>query len=384
MLSGNKKYGLLGFLAGVLFAVAGLVAGLVGLAGNDPAVAGHLARFLLAHYYIDKHFVNDVAEDKLINGAIDGMVKSLDERYSRYLGTKQYEELKRSTEAAFGGIGIVMGLKNDQVMVLGVMPDTPGEAAGLLTGDRIMAVDGVPVSKYQFDEVALHVRGEVGTAVVLRIAREGEPEKDYSIERAVIRVKTAAGKLLDDNIGYIRIASFAENTDAEFKKEFERLEKEGMKALIIDVRENPGGLVTSCVGIANTVVPKGPVVSVVHRDGREERYESNLEAVKYPVAVLINGNSASASEILAGALQDTKTGILVGTKSYGKGSVQAVLPLGTGDAMKLTIAKYYTPGKKVIDGNGIEPDVKVEMPEDATEDVQLLKAEEILREKITK
>ena len=384
MLSGNKKYGLLGFLAGVLFAVAGLVAGLVGLAGNDPAVAGHLARFLLAHYYIDKHFVNDVAEDKLINGAIDGMVKSLDERYSRYLGTKQYEELKRSTEAAFGGIGIVMGLKNDQVMVLGVMPDTPGEAAGLLTGDRIMAVDGVPVSKYQFDEVALHVRGEVGTAVVLRIAREGEPEKDYSIERAVIRVKTAAGKLLDDNIGYIRIASFAENTDAEFKKEFERLEKEGMKALIIDVRENPGGLVTSCVGIANTVVPKGPVVSVVHRDGREERYESNLEAVKYPVAVLINGNSASASEILAGALQDTKAGILVGTKSYGKGSVQAVLPLGTGDAMKLTIAKYYTPGKKVIDGNGIEPDVKVEMPEDATEDVQLLKAEEILREKITK
>ena len=183
-------------------------------------------------------------------------------------------------------------------------------------------------------------------------------------------------------MGYIRIASFSENTGKEFKAAYDSLEEQGMKGLIIDLRENPGGLVTSCVEIANMVVPKGPIVSVVERDGSKEVHESNLEESKYPIIVLIDGNSASASEILAGALQDTGAATLVGTKSYGKGSVQVVVPMLHDDGLKLTIAKYYTPNGRCIDGTGIEPDVEVELPEGATTDVQLEKAKEVLKEKL--
>ena len=244
-----------------------------------------------------------------------------------------------------------------------------------------MAVDGTPVSEMQPEEVAMHIRGEVGTKVVLTIERDGETQ-DYTIERATIKIDTAKGTMLEDGMGYIRIASFSENTGKEFKAAYDSLEEQGMKGLIIDLRENPGGLVTSCVEIANMVVPKGPIVSVVERDGSKEVHESKLEESKYPIVVLIDGNSASASEILAGALQDTGAATLVGTKSYGKGSVQVVVPMLHDDGLKLTIAKYYTPNGRCIDGTGIEPDVEVELPEGATTGVQLEKAKEVLKEKL--
>ena len=207
--------------------------------------------------------------------------------------------------------------------------------------------------------------------------------KDYTIKRDTIKLRTAKGKLLDGTqMGYIRIASFGESTGEEFKEEFEKLGQEGMKGLIIDLRQNPGGLVKSCVEVADLLVPKGPIVSVVQRDGSKEEHDSSLESPKYPVVVLIDGNSASASEILAGALQDTGAGTLVGTKSYGKGSVQVVVPLFEDDGLKLTIARYYTPNGRCIDGVGIEPDVTVEFAEGDTTDVQLAKAREILQQKM--
>ena len=227
----------------------------------------------------------------------------------------------------------------------------------------------------------MHIRGEVGTHVTLTISRDGS-ESDYDIERATIKIETAKGKMLADGMGYIRIASFSENTDKEFEAAYKELEAQGMKGLIIDLRENPGGLLTSCVNIANMVVPKGPIVSVVERDGSKEVHESKLEEEKYPIVVLIDGNSASASEILAGALQDTGAATIVGTKSYGKGSVQVVMPMFHKDALKLTIAKYYTPNGRCIDGIGIEPDVEVDFQPGDTTDVQLEKAEEVLRQKI--
>ncbi|MEX5286282.1 S41 family peptidase [Selenomonas sputigena] len=360
------------------------VLGIYALLGFNGQKMKDVVRFFGALRFIETQYVQDVDYTKLIDGAISGMVKTLDDPHSIYLNQQMYEMLKAHTEGSFGGIGIVMGFKDNKVTVISVMEGTPGEAAGIKTGDEIVAVDGKPTHEIEPEEVAMHIRGEVGTNVVLTIRRAGEEDQDYTITRATIQVHTVAGQMLPDTegIGYIRIASFSEHTASEFKEAYNNLETEGMKGMILDLRENPGGLVTSCVEIANMVVPKGPVVSVVQKDGTKEEYDSKLEKEKYPIVVLIDGNSASASEILAGALQDTGAATLVGAKSYGKGSVQVVMPLYDDDALKLTIAKYYTPSGRSIDGTGIEPDVPVEQADGASNDTQLLKAIDIMKSKL--
>lgn len=377
----SKKKIIIGVLLTAVLSSFLTIAGLCfafGIHGNEVA---DIVRFLGVKRFIEARYVSDVNETKLMDGAISGMVQSLGDPHSLYMNADRFEQLKEHTEGEFGGIGVTMGFKDSKVTIISVLDDTPGEHAGLEAGDEIMAVDGTPVSEMQPEEVAMHIRGEVGTKVVLTIERGGETQ-DYTIERATIKIDTAKGTMLEDGMGYIRIASFSENTGKEFKAAYDSLEEQGMKGLIIDLRENPGGLVTSCVEIANMVVPKGPIVSVVERDGSKEVHESKLEESKYPIVVLIDGNSASASEILAGALQDTGAATLVGTKSYGKGSVQVVVPMLHNDGLKLTIAKYYTPNGRCIDGTGIEPDVEVELPEGATTDVQLEKAKEVLKEKL--
>lgn len=377
----SKKKIIIGILVTVMLSSCLTVAGLCFALGINFKQAGDIARFFGVKHFIEARYVNEVDDSQLMDGAISGMVQSLGDPHSIYLQADMYQELKAHTEGEFGGIGVTMGFKDNKVTIISVLPDTPGEKAGLKAGDEILAVDGTPVSEMQSEEVAMHIRGEVGTHVTLTISRDGS-ESDYDIERATIKIETAKGKMLADGMGYIRIASFSENTDKEFEAAYKELEAQGMKGLIIDLRENPGGLVTSCVNIANMVVPKGPIVSVVERDGSKEVHESKLEEEKYPIVVLIDGNSASASEILAGALQDTGAATIVGTKSYGKGSVQVVMPMFHKDALKLTIAKYYTPNGRCIDGIGIEPDVEVDFQPGDTTDVQLEKAEEVLRQKM--
>ena len=354
------------------------------LMGFNAQKTKDVLRFFGALRFIETQYVRDVDYTNLIDGAISGMVKTLDDPHSIYLDPKMYELMRSHTEGSFGGVGIVMGFKDNKITVISVMEGTPSEAAGIKTGDEIIAVDGVPTSEIEPEEVVLHIRGEIGSEVTLRVRRAGEEDKDYVVRRATIQVHTVAGQMLPDTdgIGYIRIASFSEHTADEFKDAYHALENEGVKGMIIDLRENPGGLVTSCVAIANMVVPKGPVVSVVQKDGRREEYESELSEEKYPLVVLIDGNSASASEILAGALQDTGAATIVGQTSYGKGSVQVILPLYDDDALKLTIAKYYTPSGRSIDGTGIEPDVRVEPQADGAQDVQLLKAIDVMKGKL--
>ena len=358
--------------------------GFYALMGFNDQKVKDIVRFFGALRFIETQYVRDVDYTKLIDGAISGMVKTLDDPHSIYLDQKMYELMRSHTEGSFGGVGIVMGFKDNKITVISVMEGTPSEAAGIKTGDEIIAVDGVPTSEIEPEEVVLHIRGEIGTDVTLKIRRAGEEDKDYVVRRATIQVHTVAGEMLPDTdgIGYIRIASFSEHTADEFKDAYHALEKDGVRGMIIDLRENPGGLVTSCVAIANMVVPKGPVVSVVQKDGRREEYESELSEEKYPLVVLIDGNSASASEILAGALQDTGAATIVGQTSYGKGSVQVILPLYDDDALKLTIAKYYTPSGRSIDGTGIEPDVRVEPQADGAQDVQLLKAIDVMKDKL--
>ena len=358
--------------------------GFYALMGFNDQKVKDIVRFFGALRFIETQYVRDVDYTKLVDGAISGMVKTLDDPHSIYLDQKMYELMRSHTEGSFGGVGIVMGFKDNKITVISVMEGTPSEAAGIKTGDEIIAVDGVPTSEIEPEEVVLRIRGEIDTDVTLRIRRAGEEDRDYVVRRATIQVHTVAGEMLPDTdgIGYIRIASFSEHTADEFKDAYHALEKDGVKGMIIDLRENPGGLVTSCVAIANMVVPKGPVVSVVQKDGTREEYESDLSEGKNPLVVLIDGNSASASEILAGALQDTGAATIVGQTSYGKGSVQVILPLYDDDALKLTIAKYYTPSGRSIDGTGIEPDVRVEPQTDGAQDVQLMKAIDVMKGKL--
>ena len=383
----KKKYLFAGLISGLGCAALGSFLTIGGIAyalGFSAENVQNLVRFVGIRKLIEARYVGDVDDTTLMDGAISGMVQSLGDPHSLYMGPEMYEQLMNQTEGSFGGIGIYMGFKDDKVTVISVMDDTPGQAAGLAAGDEIVAIDGTPANDYQPEEVALHIRGAVGTSVTLTIHREGEEDKDVTIERATIQMKTVGGRMIDEanGLGYIRISNFAENTGDEFQKQLETLEGQGLKGLIIDLRENPGGLVKSCVEVANLVVPKGPVVSVVDKNGKTEEYTSDLAESKYPIVVLIDGNSASAAEILAGALQDTGAATLVGTTSYGKGSVQVVVPMYHDDAVKLTIAKYYTPSGRSIDGTGIEPDVVVEFPQGATSDVQLEQAENVLKSKL--
>lgn len=342
----------------------------------------NLMRFVTAYRFIELKYVNQTDDINLIDGAIDGMVKSLGDPHSNYLSPKMYQSLKEQTQGSFAGIGVVMGMDNNKnIKIVAVMEDSPGQKAGLAEGDQIIAVDGTPVTEMAFDEVATHVRGEPGIDVVLTIMRDGA-QQDYTITRDNIKLKTVGHEMLDNNIGYIQIVSFSEDTAQEFMDAYTDLQNQGMQGLVLDLRNNPGGLLGACVDIAKNLVPKGDIVSIVDKDGNKEVYSSDLEQVQYPVAVLINKNSASASEILSGAIQDTKSGVIIGETSYGKGSVQTILPMMDDDAVKLTIAKYYTPSGRSIDGVGITPDIEVKLDEGSTVDTQLDKAKEVINQQI--
>lgn len=341
-------------------------------------------RLFRAMQIIKARYVEDTSNDTLMTGAIKGMVNSLGDPHSIYMDPKMYKDFMVETEGSFGGVGIVLGAKDKVLTVVSPIEGTPGDKAGIKSGDSIIKVNGQDTKNMALDEAVSKIRGPEGTQVTLTILR-GQEVKDYTLTRSNIQIKTVSGKMLPNNIAYIRISMFNEQTGSDFAKKYQELEKEGMNSIILDLRDNPGGLLDECVKVANKFVPKGPVVSVVTRDGRRDTSNSSLEAVKYPCVVLVNGGSASASEIVAGAIQDTGAGTLVGTKTYGKGSVQTLMRLDGGAAIKLTIAKYYTPNDRSINGVGIEPDVKVELPEkqDGKEmkDTQLDKALEIIKSK---
>ena len=350
-----------------------------GLGFNKVGVVNTI-KILGIYSLINKSYVNDVVSDKLVAGMIKGMVESLGDEHSIYLDKKMYQEMLMKTEGYFGGVGIVLGVKDKDLTVVAPIEDTPGFLAGIKPGDIIVAIDQINVKDLSLEEAVNKIRGEQGSTVVLSIKR-AEEIKDYILIRSNIEIKTVKGEILDNNVGYIRIAMFSEKTATELNKIYQELINKGATAFVLDLRSNPGGLLQASVAAANLFVPQGPVVSVVHKDGSKEVYSSNLASINYPLAVLINGGSASAAEILAGAIKDTNAGTLVGTKSYGKGSVQGVIPIGNAEAIKLTIAKYYTPSNVSIDGVGIEPNIIVELPKDAKTDVQLAKALAVVKNK---
>ena len=319
----------------------------------------------------------------LMTGSLKGMVNSLGDPYSVYLDPKMYSELMLETKGSFGGVGIVLGVKDKQLTVVAPIEGTPAETAGILSGDLIVKIDGQDTKDMALDEAVGKIRGKEGSKVTLTIQRTGQEAEEYSLSRATIVLKSVSGKILENGIGYIRLSMFSETTGNDFTQKMSELTEQGMTSLILDLRNNPGGLIGESVKVARLLVPQGPIVSVIGKDGERETSQSYLEKTPLPLVVLINGGSASASEIVAGAIQDTGAGKLIGVKTFGKGSVQRIIPLDKDSAVKITIAEYHTPKDRSIHGKGIEPDIVVEMPKDkdAKSDPQLDKAIEVLKSK---
>lgn len=329
---------------------------------------------------IEQEYYKNPSESALVEGAIKGMFEGLNDPYSTYMTKKEFDALLEYTKGSFGGIGVYVSAEDDGfITIVSPIEDTPGARAGLKAGDKILKVDGETVSSKDIDKAVSKMKGEPGTKVTITIAREGQQEPfDVHITREEIRIQTVKSEVKEDGIGYIRITTFDEKTAADFKTNLNALKSKGIKALVIDLRDNPGGLLDQCQEIADELLGKGTIVYTRDRSGNEEYLKSDEESkLGLPIAVLVNGGSASASEILSGAIKDNKAGILVGTKTYGKGLVQQVFPLEDGSGYKLTVSQYFTPSGAYINKKGIQPDI-----EEKDETKQLDRALEYLKSKI--
>lgn len=362
------------FLVGSALTLLGVSFSLGQILGSAGAVD-----FVRTLVLIEKNYVETVEPAKLWQGSVKGLMDSLGDPHSVYLDQEMFDIFKMETSGSFSGVGLVVGKKNEDIVIVAPIEGTPGEKAGVKSGDIIIKIDGEDVTKLNLTEAVNKIRGEEGSKVTLTI-RRGKETKEFTIVRDNIKVHAVSGKMLDDNIGYLRITNFNETVADDLKKEYARLESEGMKRVILDLRDNPGGLLDKSVEVAERFVKAGPVVSIVERDGSRTTYESKSDGCPYPIVVLVNQGSASASEIVAGAIKDTESGILIGTKTYGKGSVQSLMPLNNG-AVKMTIAKYYTPNEQVIDGVGITPNIVIETKQTDTQDKALQAAIDHLKKK---
>ena len=313
---------------------------------------------------IQDKYIEPVDEEKLVRGSIEGMLRSLEDPHTMYLTPESLREMLIYTTGSFSGIGVEITGGEDEVLVLRVINNSPAQGAGMLPGDRIVTVDGKNVAGFAVDEVALFLRGPGGTAVEVGIQRVGEAAVlSLIIIREEIERETVFAEILAGAIGYIQITSFDQQTGTDFAKALQRLEKEQLNGLILDLRDNPGGIVDEAIEVGEAIVPAGEITRVVDRDGNiRERYLSQAEPRDYPIAVLINEHSASAAEIVAGALQDSGKASLVGTPSFGKATVQHLQYLSDGGGLRYTIAKYLTPAGHDLHQNGLRPDVMVEMP----------------------
>jgi carboxyl-terminal processing protease len=313
---------------------------------------------------IKKNYVDEVDDKELVRGAIKGMLNSLDP-HSSFMPPEFYKEMQINTKGEFGGLGIQISIKDGILTIISPIEDTPAYRAGLEAGDKIIKINDESTKDMSLHDAVSKLRGQKGTSVTITIAREGLDEpKDYTIIRDIIKIKSVKSKLLDDNIGYVKLTQFQEKTGAELKKALKELKKEGINALILDMRNNPGGLLNASIDVASYFLPPEKlVVYIKGRDGEKIEYitRNGTTVYEYPMIVLVNQGSASASEIVAGALQDWEKAVILGTQTFGKGSVQTVIPLSDGSGLRLTTARYYTPKDRSIQAKGIEPDITIKL-----------------------
>ncbi len=312
---------------------------------------------------VQRNYVEEIPPKKLIYGAVQGMLKSLDP-HSSFMKPEDYKELQIETKGSFTGIGIEISLKDGILTVVSPIEGTPAYKAGLKANDKILKIEGKTTKNMTLIESVKLLRGAKGTDVTISIYREGWRRlKDVTLTRDVIPIKSVRSRMLEEGYGYIRISNFQNKTTFELEKALKELEKgKGLKGLVLDMRNNPGGLLDQAVKVADVFLKKG---LIVYTDGRIEEQKMRFEAHpdkhshNYPIVVLVNEGSASASEIVAGALQDHKRAIILGVQTFGKGSVQTIIPLEDGSAVRLTTARYYTPNGRSIQAKGIEPDIEV-------------------------
>lgn len=331
-----------------------------------------LRKFTEVFSRIKDAYVEEVSDRKLLESAIKGMLSDLDP-HSTYLAPKDYEELEESTSGEFGGLGIEVGMENGFVKVIAPIDDTPAQKAGVQAGDLIIKLDEKPVKGMSLEEAVKLMRGKPGTVLTLTIMREGENAPiEIDVERDVIKVTSVKSRMIDNGYGYVRITQFQADTGSQFLKALDSLEADygsDLDGLVIDLRNNPGGVLQAAVETADALLDEG---LIVYTEGRIQSSRLRFSAkagdvmADTPIVVLINGGSASASEILAGALQDHERAVIMGTQSFGKGSVQTVIPLDETHAIKMTTARYYTPDGRSIQATGIKPDIEVR-PAELTE-----------------
>lgn len=360
--------------------------------GKALSDAGTVQKLNYLENLIDEEYLDKKDEDSLREGLYAGLLSGLKDPYSTYYTAEQYKELNTSNEGSYVGIGAVLQ-KDDEggAQIIQLYEGGPGEQAGLKKGDVIKAVDGTDVTEKETSDIASMVRDSDRDSVTLTIQRENEEKKrDIKVDIRNVEIQTVSHEMLDDDTGYLRISEFSEVTSDQYKKAFADLKDQGMKKLVVDLRDNPGGLLTAVCGVLRQILPKGLIVYTEDKNGkREEETCDGKNELNMPLAVLVNGNSASASEIFAGTVKDYGIGTIVGTTTYGKGVVQTIQPLSDGSAVKITIAKYYTPKGNDINKKGIEPDVEADLPEDSAdwseltheEDTQLQSALKELEDK---
>ncbi len=333
---------------------------------------------------VKKDYVEEVPNKKIMTGALNGMLTVLDP-YSQFLSQDAYKELEEDTHGEFGGIGVDISMKEGFLRVIAPLDGSPAERAGVKAGDSVIKIDDAATREMTLNDAAKKLKGAPGSIVRLSLVHEHENKlSEISITREVIKIKSVKeAKLLEDRIGYIRFSAFQENSQKDLEEALKKLQSEGMQGLILDIRNNAGGLLTAAIEVSELFIPEGKlIVSTKGRNPQKNNeYVSKSKKVfsVKPLVILVNKGSASSSEILAGAIQDYRLGTIVGTKTYGKGSIQSLVPLDDGSAIRMTTSRYYTPSGRVIHEKGIVPDVIVEAGEKDKEDLQLKRAvEEIL------
>lgn len=390
-----KKGTMAGFAGGVAVSAV-LFAGMLAT-GNISSSAGNadttiMNKVAVLEQYIDTYFLDEVDESQYAEGIYKGLIDSLGDKYAAYYTQEEYADLIEATSGKYFGIGAQVMQDRDSGIISIVMPfkGSPAAEAGIQPGDIIFKVAGEEVTGGDLTAVVAKMKGEAGTTVEMQLFRDNE-YIDVTVERREIEMPTVEYEMLDESIGYIAVSSFEEVTAKQFRAALEDLEKQGEKALVIDLRNNGGGRLDICVDMLDRILPEGTIVSTQTKTGTNEVYTSTGEEFfDKPLAVLINGNSASASEVFVGAVRDYELGILVGTKSFGKGIVQSIFDLKDGTAVKFTTAEYFSPKGNNIHGTGFEPDVEVELDKELQtmvsipkdKDNQLLKALQVLKEKL--
>ena len=328
---------------------------------------------------IDEEYLDEKDEDSLREGLYAGLMSGLNDPYSTYYTAEQYKELNTSNEGSYVGIGAVLQKDKDGgAKIVQLYEGGSGEQAGLKKGDVLKAIDGEDVTEKETADIAAMIRESDKDSVTLTVQRAEQKETlDIKVEIRDVEIQTVSHEMLDDETGYIRISEFSEVTSNQYKKAFEDLQDKGIKKLVVDLRNNPGGLLNAVCDVLRQILPEGLIVYTEDKNGKKEEEKCDgKNELNMPLAVLVNGSSASASEIFAGAVKDYGIGTIVGTTTYGKGVVQTIQPLGDGSAVKITIAKYFTPKGNDINKKGITPDVEAELAEDSTDWTELTHEED--------